>query len=133
MADNVLVNKSATVERCIARIKEDYDEEFRSNYTKQDAIILNIERSCQAGIDLAAHLVKVKKLGIPQDSRETFGLLQQEGVIDEVLSQRLPAMVSFRNVAVHDDASLNLGIVAAIVEEHLTDFTDFTRLVLQRF
>ena len=42
-----------TVERCIARIREDYDEEFRRNYTKQDAIILNLERACQACIDMA--------------------------------------------------------------------------------
>ena len=133
MADDVIINKTATIERCLERIKEDYDAEFRQNYTKQDAIILNIERACQASIDIAAHLVKTKKLGVPQDSRDTFVLLQQEGIIDEKLSQKLQGMVSFRNVAVHDYTSLNLDIVIAIVEEHLSDFTDFTHVVLQRF
>ncbi|MEQ9438929.1 MAG: DUF86 domain-containing protein [Cyclobacteriaceae bacterium] len=133
MADDVVINKTATIKRCLERIKEDYDAEFRQNYTKQDAIILNIERACQACIDIAAHIVKTKKLGVPQDSRETCTLLQQKGVIDEKLSQKLQAMVSFRNISVHDYTSLNLDIVVAIVEEHLHDFTDFTYLMLQRF
>ena len=40
-------------------------------------------------------------------------------------------MVGFRNIAVHDYKALNLDIVQAIVEEHLTDFLEFRRLVLQ--
>ena len=34
MADDVVINKTATIERCLERIKEDYDAEFRQNYTK---------------------------------------------------------------------------------------------------
>lgn len=62
MADDVIINKAATVERCIRRIQEDYDTDFRTNFTKQDAVILNLERACQACIDMAAHTVKARKL-----------------------------------------------------------------------
>ena len=89
MVDDVLTNKAATIERCIARIQEDYDEEFLTNYTKQDAVILNLERACQACIDVAAHVVKKQKLGIPQDSRGLFVLLEQHQYISRTLSQRL--------------------------------------------
>lgn len=132
MVDDILTNKAVTIERCIARIREDYDEEFLTNYTKQDAIILNLERACQACIDVAAHVVKKRKLGIPQDSRGLFALLEQHQYVPKALSQRLQGMVSFRNIAVHDYASLNLDIVVSIVEKHLTDFTDFTALLLKR-
>lgn len=57
--DNVVLNKSAIIERCIKRILEEYqgcEDQFSTNYTKQDSIILNLERACQAAIDLAAHI-----------------------------------------------------------------------------
>ena len=50
--DEVVLNKSESIRRCIKRIEEDYDEEFENNYTKQDAVILNIQRAIQQTIDL---------------------------------------------------------------------------------
>ena len=131
MANDILINKAATVERCIERIQEDYDDEFRTNFTKQDAIILNLERACQACIDMAAHVVKTKKLGVPQTSRDLFSLLIEHQVLPPPLGENLQGMVSFRNIAVHDYASLNLDIVVSIVEHHLTDFTNFTTILLK--
>ena len=130
MTSDVLTNKAATIERCLARIREDYDAEFTTNFTKQDAVILNLERACQACIDMASHVVKTRKLGVPQTSRELFSLLAHHQLISSELSLRLQNMVSFRNIAVHDYASLNIAIVASIVEKHLTDFTDFTAALL---
>ena len=84
MTTDVLTNKAAIIERCIARIQEDYDEEFETNFTKQDAIVLNLERTCQACIDMAAHVVSTQKLGVPQTSRELFALLAQNQLISTV-------------------------------------------------
>lgn len=39
-------------------------------------------------------------------------------------------MVGFRNVAIHEYQKLNLDIVKAIIEAHLTDFTDFAQRAL---
>jgi uncharacterized protein YutE (UPF0331/DUF86 family) len=49
------------------------------NYTHIDAMILNIERACQAAIDLAQHLVAEHHLGSPQSSAELFILLKKNG------------------------------------------------------
>ncbi len=131
MGDDVIINKAATVERCIQRIQEDYDSDFRTNFTKQDAVILNLERACQACIDIAAHVVKSRKFGIPQTTRDLFVLLAENQLISVELSKNLQGMVSFRNIAVHDYTSLNLDIIVSIVEKHLTDFTDFTTILLK--
>ncbi len=43
----VIVNKIANIERCLQRIKEEYvghEKEIDVNYTKQDAVILNLQR-----------------------------------------------------------------------------------------
>ena len=134
MASDVLLNKVAIIERCLARVDEEYlghEDELETNYTRQDSIILNIQRACEATIDAAMHLVKIKRLGIPQESREVFDMLCEAGVIEPVLRDRLKAMVGFRNVAVHDYRKLNLEVVRNIVTQHLQDFSEFGRIVLQ--
>jgi len=134
LIDEVLTNKAAIIERCILRIKEEYigfEKELETNFTKQDSIILNIERCAQACIDMGTHLIRKKRLGIPQTSREIFSILEEFDYITEALSVKLQAMVGFRNIAVHDYQKLNLDIVRAIVETRLKDFLDFSKELLQ--
>ena len=134
MASDVLLNKVATIERCLARVESEYlghEEELESNYTRQDSIILNLQRACETSIDAAMHLVRVRKLGVPQESRDAFDMLGEAGIIIAVLCERLKAMVGFRNVAVHDYRKLNLEVVRRIVHEHLGDFREFGRTVLR--
>ena len=131
---DVLRNKVATVERCIARIEEEflgYEGELRTNFTKQDSIVLNIERASQACIDMGTHVLRVKQLGIPQTSREVFSILESATIITPLLSQTMQAMVGFRNIAVHDYQKLNLDIVEAIVKLHLKEMLQFSTILLE--
>ncbi len=133
MADDVLLNKANIIERCLQRIEDEYNDNpanLHDNLTRQDSIILNLQRACQAAIDLAMHLVREHELGVPQKSRDAFALLEEQGALDPDLSGRLQRMVGFRNVAVHDYQELNLDIVQSIVENRLSDFTQFTERVL---
>jgi uncharacterized protein YutE (UPF0331/DUF86 family) len=132
MSNDVILNKISVIERCIKRINEEYDNNPKNlqNYTKQDSIILNIQRACEASIDIAMHIVAEKKLGIPQTSRDAFELLYQNHVITESVMRKMKAMVGFRNIAVHDYQTLNLQIVQMIVEKHLDDFREYVKQVL---
>jgi len=133
MADDVLLNKAAVIERCLARIAAEYighEAKLTTDQTRQDAIVLNLLRACEASIDLAMHCVRKRGLGLPQQSRDAFEMLQQAGLIAPELSQRLKAMVGFRNIAIHDYRALSLDILRAILEERLDDFRTFTRVLL---
>jgi uncharacterized protein YutE (UPF0331/DUF86 family) len=134
MVDDVLLNKAAIIERCLKRIEDEYrghENEIKGNFTRQDSIILNLLRACEASIDLAMHLVRSRKLGLPQETREAFTLLEQSGLLDEALAARMRAMVGFRNIAVHDYQKPNLDIVKSILEKHLDDFRRYTAVALQ--
>lgn len=134
MHDDVLINKAATIEKCVARALEEYNFEpttFATNFTRQDAAILNIQRACEAALDMGHHLIRREKLGVPQSARDVFTLLAQAGWISEELSDLLKRMVGFRNIAVHDYQTLQLPITVSIITKHLTDFTDFSQAILQ--
>lgn len=134
MGNDVIYNKIETIERCIKRINEEYDNnpENLKNYTKQDSIILNIQRACEAAIDLAMHIVSEKKLGIPQNSRDAFEVLNSNNIIDKDLMKRLKSMVGFRNIAVHNYQSINLNILQEVAEKHLGDLKKFTEIILKK-
>lgn len=133
MKNDVILNKISVIERCMNRVKVVYENnpENLKDYTKQDSIILNIQRACEASIDLAMHIVAERKLGLPQTSRDAFDMLHGALIIDENTVKRLKAMVGFRNIAVHDYQTVNLDILQQIVANHLKDFTDYTKQILK--
>jgi uncharacterized protein YutE (UPF0331/DUF86 family) len=115
--DDILLNKAAIIERCIRRIGEEaracpgYDD-----FSHVDALTLNIERACQASIDMAMHVVAEKHLGVPQSNAEAFALLEKAGIIGKELSKSLRGMAGFRNVAVHQYEELDMGVLRWVVE-----------------
>lgn len=113
LKDDVILNKISIIERCIRRILDVYDDNPNSlvDFTKQDSIVLNLQRACEASIDLAMHIVAEKKYGIPQNSRDGFELLLQQGIITEETANVMKAMVGFRNIAVHDYQTININIL----------------------
>ncbi len=135
MADDVLINKAASIERCVMRAREEYAAAagaFATNYSRQDAAILNIQRACEASLDIAHHLIRRHRLGVPQSARDTFDMLAAASMISTALADALKKMVAFRNIAVHDYQSLLLPITENIIQHHLDDFLAFTQAVLKQ-
>ncbi len=83
MADDVLINKAATIERCVRRAREEYAAD-------------------------------------------------PTGYIESSLAEKLKRMVGFRNIAVHDYASLQLPVTVRIIETHLDEFLELTSAILLR-
>jgi uncharacterized protein YutE (UPF0331/DUF86 family) len=124
--DDIIWNKAAIIERCIRRMHEEY----RANpdledYTHLDALTLNIERACQAAIDLAMHVVAKERLGMPQSSGDSFYVLERAGYISSRLRQSLVAMTGFRNIAIHQYQVLDIGVLHYIVEQGYQDLIVF--------
>ena len=134
MADDVLLHKVAVIERCVARAREEYAKDpatFASDFTRQDAATLNIQRACQGCLDAGFMLVRRHRLGAPRSGREVFALLTTAGVLDAGLGTRLQRMAGYRNIATHDYQSLQLPITVDVIEHHLDDFLDFGAVVLR--
>lgn len=74
MIHDVILNKISVIERCLKRIHEEYENNpnHLENYTKQDSIVLNLQRACEASIDLAMHIVAQKKAGTSTNKPRRF-------------------------------------------------------------
>lgn len=135
MPDDVLFNKAATIERCVSRAREEFaaaGDRFATDFTRQDAAVLNVQRACEAALDMGQYLIRRDKLGIPQSARDVFALLATVGWIEAPLADRLQKMVGFRNIAVHDYQALLIPIVTEVITRHLDDFLAYSRRLLLR-
>ena len=121
--DDVMLNKASIIERCIRRIRDEYraDPDLK-NITHTDALTLNVERACQAAIDLAMHLVAKRHLGVPQSSAESFVLLNKAGHIDAALARALQGMTGFRNIAIHEYQEVDDGVLHWIARDGWKDW-----------
>lgn len=133
--DDVLINKAAIIERCVARAIEEYQKDpdsFADNFTRQDAAILNIQRACEAALDMGQYLIRREQLGIPQSARDVFTLLADNRWIDKPLADSLKRMIGFRNIAVHEYQNLQLPITIKIINEHLDEFLQYSYAILTK-
>lgn len=135
MADDVLLNKAAAIERCVARAREEYacdPATFATNFTRQDAAILNIQRACEAALDMGHHIIRRENLGMPQSSRDVFALLADAHWLTPEVVDSMKRMVGFRNIAVHEYQTLQLPITVNIIQSHLDEFLAYARQMLLR-
>ena len=133
--DDVILNKCASIERSVARAREEWAKDpssFATDLTRQDAAILNVQRACEAALDVGHHLIRVGRLGSPQSARGVFELLAQGGVISQDQAEALKKMVAFRKLAVHEYQRLQMPIVEAVIRDHLDDLLRYASTVLGR-
>ena len=121
--DDILLNKAAIIERCVRRMLEEAGAcPCLDDFTHVDALTLNIERACQAAIDMAMHVVADRHLGVPQSTADAFLLLERAGLVSAPLAAALCGMVGFRNVAVHQYEDLDMAVLRWIVDSGYRDW-----------
>lgn len=124
--DDVVLAKAATVERCIRRFLEEYAAiQSTTDFTHLDAMLLNVERACQAAIDLSMHVCAGRHLGIPQSAAQSFDFLVGGGFLNADLGRRMKGMVGFRNVAIHAYTELDHRVTQWVAESGYKDLIEY--------
>jgi uncharacterized protein YutE (UPF0331/DUF86 family) len=135
MTLDVILNKKESIERCVRQIRLYYsmpsELPFEKDHLKQDAIAANLQRAAEQSIDLANHVIRKAKLGLPKESQESFEILAAVGIIPPELSNKLKRMVGFRNIMVHQYQELDIQIMIDVIEHHLDDLIVFTTQIME--
>ena len=133
--NDIILSKKVSIERCLRQINRYYRMEtglpFVKDQLRMDAVAMNLQRAAELTIDIANHLVKIRKLGLPRDSRESFTLLAQAGIIDETMMYKLQGMVGFRNILVHEYQELDMHILIDVIEHRTQDLLEFANQALR--
>lgn len=81
--NDAVINKVQSIQRCVQRAREEYQaagEGFLSDYTRQDAAVLNITRACEQAIDLADHTAEVWTVNLCGNTGAACSLVLGRGV-----------------------------------------------------
>lgn len=133
MVDDLLLNRTASLERALLRVAELYggDAGNLEHQMRLDAIVLGLQRACENSIDAAMHLVRTHRLGVPQETREAFDLLERAHLLTPELASAMKTWVAFRIVMVHEHEKLTAAEVREMLVEHLGDLRAFAALMIR--
>lgn len=104
-------------------------DEYESNKILRGYVERTLQVCVQICLDIGGHLIAELGFRHPQDNKDVFVVLQEEGIVPEAFLPNLLNMAGFRNIVVHDYARIDNAIVYGILKRHLDDFDRFARLV----
>ena len=132
---DIILAKTATIQRCLQRIKESTQlvPSSLEDFDIQDIFVLNLQRAVQAAIDIATHVIVSEGWELPDTLKKHFAILEQKKVLDHQLSEQLQKMIGFRNIAVHDYQSINIEVLKNILLKNLTDLETFYHKIIDRY
>ena len=131
--DDVILNKLSSLKRCLQRVESKVPQqldEFRTDLDAQDIVSLNLQRAIQLCVDIAARIAAEADIEPAFSMAEGFESLEQTGILTSQTCQNMKKAVGFRNVAVHDYCSINWDIVYTVSVDHLVDFKNFAREIM---
>ena len=81
--------------------------------------------------DVANHVISDRGLEIPSTYAQAFEVLAQAGLLDDQLRAAMVRMTGFRNILVHEYASIDPEIVVRILRDHPVDLQRFGTVAKQ--
>lgn len=129
---DIVLAKVSNVRRCVAAIRLLAAPEHAAidGWIRQDVTVLNLQRAIEALQDLANHLIAANQWELPRDGRHAFAILREHGMLTGKQVELARAMVGFRNIAVHEYATLDAAVVEGIARDRLADLEGLANGVL---
>lgn len=130
---DLVAKKLAEIETYVRELRDLADAAAIGTSVKEERFVLHtLQLAIQGAIDAASHVVSDERLGEPERNRELFALLTAAGWVPGELGARLEEMAGFRNVLVHEYASVDLEIVRNVLETRLDDLLEFAVAMRRR-
>ena len=107
----VLAERTMAVQRHLARVADRLPAspaDFQPSTDASDAVVLHLWQATQIVIDVAMGACLALRLGTPRSYGDAFRRLEEAGVIEAALADRLVRAAGFRNVVAHAYESLDL-------------------------
>jgi len=105
----------------------------REEFVREPALHHLAERylqlACECVLDVTHHVISDQGYRQPVSYKDAVEVLQEEGVLEEELTERLKKWMGFRNVLVHFYLNVDHGRSYDAIRDDLGDFHAFARQV----
>lgn len=117
--------------RLIEEIRSQGYNSFSGSFRDIQAAKHSLQEAIEACLDIGSHIIAEKGFRRPEDYREIFRVLEENSIIDNVLSIKLQEMAQFRNLLVHRYGEIDIKRVYIIMSDDLKDIQKFAKSILK--
>jgi uncharacterized protein YutE (UPF0331/DUF86 family) len=117
--------------RLVEEIRSQGYESFSGGFRDIQAAKHSLQEAIEACLDIGSHIIAEKGFRRPEDYKEIFKVLEENGIIDHVLSVKLQEMAQFRNLLVHRYGQIDIKRVYIIMSNDLKDIQKFAKNILK--
>lgn len=117
--------------RLIKEIKMQGFESFSNNFRDIQAAKHSLQESIEACLDIGSHIIAEKGFRRADDYKDIYKVLEEERIIDLVLSVKLQEMAQFRNLLVHRYGKIDTKRIFIIMSEDINDINQFVNTILK--
>lgn len=117
--------------RLIEELRSQSFESFSNNFRDIQAAKHSLQEAIEACLDIGSHIIAEKGFRRPEDYKDIYKVLEEEGIIDPVLSAKLQEMAQFRNLLVHRYGKIDTRRIFIIMSEDINDVREFVKIVLR--
>jgi uncharacterized protein YutE (UPF0331/DUF86 family) len=104
-------------------------EEFTSDFKISGATERYLQVAIESIIDIGNEIISSFQLKRPERYRDIPYILSEAKIIPKTFAETVASMIGFRNILVHDYATLNLNLVYEFLQKKLPDFEIFIKHV----
>ncbi len=135
MDDEILVERLTLLRNEVAYLKQERDaltsyREYEGNARLKRAVERSLQVSIEACLDIGRRIISEKGFRYPEDNKDVFQVLAEQGILFQSLLPALLNMARFRNLVVHDYARIDDVQVYAILTQRLADLDAFAKAIV---
>lgn len=108
-------------------------EEFAGSKVTRRYVERTFQLAIECCLDIGSHIISDERLREPEDNRDIFAVLAENGVIPGPALPQLQKMAQFRNLIVHVYARIDPALVYDALEKRLDDVEGFALAVKARY
>ena len=132
---DLILAKAGSVKRHLNRVFEKCNidlKTFLKDIDIQESILFNIQMAVQNCIDIAAHIVSDEGFGVPGSTNEMFYLLEENGYLDNEITEKMVKAVGLRNLVVHEYSKIDLDRIFEVAQKDITDLKEYLKSIFKK-
>jgi uncharacterized protein YutE (UPF0331/DUF86 family) len=123
------LSKLGQYERFLKELQASTIEDFTSNFKINGAAERYLQVAIECIVDIGNEIISSLQLKRPERYRDIPYILAESKIIPKNFAETIASMIGFRNLLVHDYASINLNLVYEFLQTKLPDFENFTKYI----
>lgn len=100
-------------------------DELRKNRQVEKALEKVLQEMIEVCFDIGKHIIADEGFRLPEDNKDIFRVLNEEGILSDKITSTMSMMSGFRNIIVHMYEKIDLEIVFSVYKRRLGDFERF--------